>query len=88
MHNCLCIAEVLDNIFGHLGGLSYRGSLAAVARTCKTFTDPALDPLWAEQSNLENLLKCLPSNCWQEIELSGTWDSPLTTIVCFFLRLR
>ncbi|KAJ7049623.1 hypothetical protein C8F01DRAFT_727007 [Mycena amicta] len=82
MHNCLCIAEVLDNIFGHLGGLDYheRRSLAAVARTCKTFTDPALDVLWAEQSNLENLLKCLPSNCWQEIEFSGTWEFPFTTI--------
>ncbi|KAJ7060481.1 hypothetical protein C8F01DRAFT_1058566 [Mycena amicta] len=84
MHNCLCITEVLENIFGHLG-TNYVGgpplsSLAAVARTCKTFTDPALDVLWAEQSNLENLLKCLPSSCWKEIEFGRPSEPPLTTI--------
>ncbi|KAJ6460996.1 hypothetical protein C8R45DRAFT_1028905 [Mycena sanguinolenta] len=43
-----------------------RGDLAALARTCKTFCDPALDLLWREQETLANLLKCLPSHLWKE----------------------
>ncbi|KAJ6460987.1 hypothetical protein C8R45DRAFT_1081006 [Mycena sanguinolenta] len=56
-----------------------RGELAALARTCKTFCDPALDILWREQETLVNLLKCLPSHLWkEEIEQTSSTDTERT----------
>ncbi|KAJ7049629.1 hypothetical protein C8F01DRAFT_1036052 [Mycena amicta] len=68
MHHSLRIAEVLDNIFAHLteGEKSDSTALGRLARTCKAFTESALDALWWEQKTLDNLLKCLPSDCWEE----------------------
>ncbi|KAK7029910.1 hypothetical protein R3P38DRAFT_2932342, partial [Favolaschia claudopus] len=50
---------------------SCRNSLAALARTCTTFRDPALNFLWRQQFTLINVLKCLPLHLW-EISESGT----------------
>ncbi|KAJ6460990.1 hypothetical protein C8R45DRAFT_1220899 [Mycena sanguinolenta] len=53
-----------------------RGELAALARTCKTFHDPALNFLWREQETLVNILKCLPSHLWKyEIEQTSSTDT-------------
>ncbi|KAK7050736.1 hypothetical protein R3P38DRAFT_2605600 [Favolaschia claudopus] len=38
--------------------------LSRVALVCRQFLEPALDLLWEKQSELDNLLKCLPSNTW------------------------
>ncbi|KAJ7622916.1 hypothetical protein DFH06DRAFT_1447108 [Mycena polygramma] len=71
MHRCLNIPELVDLIFGELQcplpnqALGHR-DFAALARTCKTFLDPALRLLWREQGTLSNLLKCLPSHLWRE----------------------
>ncbi|OBZ67193.1 hypothetical protein A0H81_12877 [Grifola frondosa] len=40
-------------------------SLAALARTCRTFHEPALDALWCSQPHLVNLVKCIPQKAWQ-----------------------
>ncbi|KAG2066501.1 hypothetical protein BDR04DRAFT_65333 [Suillus decipiens] len=37
-----------------------RKSLAALARTCKAFHEPAMDLLWSEIEVLESLLGCVP----------------------------
>ncbi|KAJ7074771.1 hypothetical protein C8F01DRAFT_34915 [Mycena amicta] len=63
MHHCLRIAEVLGNIFENLER-DY-AALAAVARTCTTFKEPALDGLWKRQNTLDNILKCLPTDAWK-----------------------
>ncbi|KAK7027639.1 hypothetical protein R3P38DRAFT_946621 [Favolaschia claudopus] len=81
MHRALNIAEIVHLIFAHLispvGPLSHphdpsretpqhNGSLAALARTCTRFRDPALDLLWREQNTLTNLLRCLgPAHLWE-----------------------
>ncbi|KAJ7054945.1 hypothetical protein C8F01DRAFT_1161873, partial [Mycena amicta] len=41
-------------------------ALACLARTCRIFMDPALDALWMQQTTLNNIMKCLPSDCWKE----------------------
>ncbi|KAJ6550863.1 hypothetical protein DFH09DRAFT_988706 [Mycena vulgaris] len=69
MHRCLTILEIIELVCGHVE-VRYLGrdspDLAALARTCKAFQDPALDLLWREQSTLTHMLKCLPSNVWEE----------------------
>ncbi|KAJ7060512.1 hypothetical protein C8F01DRAFT_1370119 [Mycena amicta] len=64
MHHGLRIAEILDNIFSNL--LTEDDALACLARTCRIFMDPALDALWSRQTTLNNILKCLPLDCWEE----------------------
>ncbi|KAJ7622911.1 hypothetical protein DFH06DRAFT_1104944 [Mycena polygramma] len=79
MHHSLGIPELVALIFAELQcpypheNLSHR-DLAALARTCKTFQEPALDLLWREQTTLANVLRCLPSYLWQEKESFG-WYS-------------
>ncbi|KAJ7658619.1 hypothetical protein DFH06DRAFT_1130909 [Mycena polygramma] len=66
MHDCLKIAELVDMICSKLD-CSYRQdqrALAAVARTCETFKDPALDHLWRSASLGKLLTYCMPSDLW------------------------
>ncbi|KAJ7870571.1 hypothetical protein B0H14DRAFT_3573738 [Mycena olivaceomarginata] len=76
-HRALTIPEMVRLICEHLEVLSephHEGSrnrrnledLAALARTCRDFENPALDILWRVQNTLANALKCLPSNLWEE----------------------
>ncbi|KAJ7634541.1 hypothetical protein FB45DRAFT_829810 [Roridomyces roridus] len=90
MHPCLDVTEMVDLIF--TGLKKYRPTLAALARTCRGFHEPALDVLWSEQDTLRHVLKCLPSSLWEEIpgkfgktllRITGTieakdWDRPLS----------
>lgn len=39
-------------------------SLAALARTCRRFQNPALDILWSNLSTLKPLFHCLPEGSW------------------------
>ncbi|KAK7035702.1 hypothetical protein R3P38DRAFT_2908690 [Favolaschia claudopus] len=85
MHRALNIAEIVDLILSQLifyqpnwyldqtTSCGTRDSLAALARTCTNFRDPALNFLWRQQFTLMNLLKCLPPHLW-EISESGTED--------------
>jgi hypothetical protein len=62
MHRALFISEVLQDIFAHLDQFSSSGSLttlAAVARTCKIFHEPAMDLLWADMIGIIPLLGCV-----------------------------
>jgi hypothetical protein len=66
MHPALNIAELLHLIFAEIKclPLSFEPdlpSLAAVARTCTGFRDPALDILWAHQNTIKNFLSCFPT---------------------------
>ena len=70
MHPALRLEEILLNIFGHCHSRTTinrqrpprRGiaDLAVLARTCRTFKEPALDVLWTELVNLSPLARCLP----------------------------
>lgn len=72
MHHALHIQEILLNIFGHCcppephwTAHRYHSTavLAALARTCRTFKEPALDALWSELVDLTPLPQCVPEAC-------------------------
>ncbi|KAG1791798.1 uncharacterized protein BJ212DRAFT_1293645 [Suillus subaureus] len=42
-----------------------RKTLLALALTCKSFTEPALDLLWRHLDRLEPLIRCLPQSLWK-----------------------
>ncbi|KAJ7112019.1 hypothetical protein C8R43DRAFT_935722 [Mycena crocata] len=104
MHHCLQIAEMVHTICFYAdparemdvsARLHWRNrpkqrDLARLARTCKTFRDPALDILW-KSINLMHLIHCLPPDLWsiETIEKqktlifsrfihAGDWDRALT----------
>jgi hypothetical protein len=63
--------EILDEIFHYVYSDSSRGKGAArdtlaLARTCRTFEDVALNILWHTQDNFVHLIKVLPQRCWFE----------------------
>ncbi|OAX33685.1 hypothetical protein K503DRAFT_504255 [Rhizopogon vinicolor AM-OR11-026] len=67
MHRALVVSEILLEIFAYLDPtllLSWPGkrwlSLAALARTCKTFHEPAMNLLWADVNGMPPLLGCVP----------------------------
>lgn len=71
MHRALHIEEILLNIFGHCHPADAAwtilrshatADLAALARTCRTFKEPALDVLWSELIDLSPLAYCLPES--------------------------
>ncbi|KAG1869396.1 hypothetical protein DFJ58DRAFT_742471 [Suillus subalutaceus] len=73
MHQALLVCEILLEIFKHVNDIDWqnpimisyhevslvRTSLAALARTCKTFYEPAMNELWAKISGLNPLLGCV-----------------------------
>jgi hypothetical protein len=62
MHRALFILEILVEIFKFSHFNSYqrsRKTLAALARTCKIFHDPAMDVLWADMDDLQPLFGCV-----------------------------
>ncbi|KAG1727398.1 hypothetical protein EDB19DRAFT_1643054 [Suillus lakei] len=66
MHRALLVSEVLLDIFAQLTentpglmSMTDRKSLAALARTCKTFYEAAMNELWANLYGLEPLLGCV-----------------------------
>ncbi|KAG1846073.1 hypothetical protein DFJ58DRAFT_501358 [Suillus subalutaceus] len=77
---CIMIAELRWNIFdlvappdmpvsdaeGTWVFLDMRKTLLALALTCKSFTEPALDLLWRHLGGLEPLIKCLPQSLWKQ----------------------
>ena len=56
MHHALEIEDILLHILGYC----HLPELSALARTCHTFKEPALDILWGELDNLLPLAQCLP----------------------------
>jgi len=66
MHQALFVLEILMEIFSHLNPIPSNGSrkksrksLAALARACKTFYDPAMYLLWAILDDVWPLLGCV-----------------------------
>ena len=64
MHHALEIQEILSDIFVYYSplvlGKKVTADLAALARTCRAFKEPALDMLWRELVDLSQLARCLP----------------------------
>ncbi|KAH7925254.1 hypothetical protein BV22DRAFT_1034258 [Leucogyrophana mollusca] len=53
-------------------------TLASLARTCRSFHDPALDLLYADMTTLKPLIKCMPRDLWKETEQELTFMRPMT----------
>ncbi|KAJ7115591.1 hypothetical protein C8R43DRAFT_1038551 [Mycena crocata] len=70
MDRKLHMPEVLNMIFAYLGSPEVHFNqdvlkdLAALARTCKTFQEPALDALWSFQGDIIPALSCFPEDLW------------------------
>ncbi|KIJ08723.1 hypothetical protein PAXINDRAFT_120203, partial [Paxillus involutus ATCC 200175] len=61
MHRCLQITEILLEIFEVVFTSKNRyPDLAGLARTCRSFSEPALDRLWHNQPSLLPLVMCFP----------------------------
>ncbi|KAJ6455319.1 hypothetical protein C8R47DRAFT_1166175 [Mycena vitilis] len=80
MHNCLRIPEIIDMICSYVPPYSARTAdgrvhcdLAAVARTCIVFRDPALDHLWKSTELPALLTRCMPSDLWAVDTTHGTY---------------
>nr|GAT52642.1 predicted protein [Mycena chlorophos] len=75
MHRALQIPEVVMHICETLGAdfLIYdrvaQGALAALARVCRRFSEPAFDALWAKQGSVEGFLGLFPDDLWDD-----PWD--------------
>ncbi|KAK6988694.1 hypothetical protein R3P38DRAFT_2660601 [Favolaschia claudopus] len=74
MHRCLDIAELVRLIFEELDpfpchcaeydSFLHIDTLLHLAKTCRQFSEPALDMLWRSHDGLVNVLKCLPAESW------------------------
>ncbi|KAF8415819.1 hypothetical protein L210DRAFT_3767970 [Boletus edulis BED1] len=82
MHHALEIQEILANIIGHYRpsyGSGEKSDLAALARTCRTFKEPALDVLWEVLHNLSPIAQCLPEASHRPLSLDEySFTRPLT----------
>ncbi|KAJ7096022.1 hypothetical protein C8R43DRAFT_264579 [Mycena crocata] len=84
MSHALQIPEIVDTIFNFISRradedflLNFPRILAILARTCRSFREPALNRIWRIQNTLHNLIRCLPRQLWQQtadmdIRLLGT----------------
>ncbi|RDB18201.1 hypothetical protein Hypma_000501 [Hypsizygus marmoreus] len=70
MHRCLEIREIQRIIFDALSMLGEEElpTLARLARTCRSFSDSALDVLWEYQANLCPLIQVMPPDLWAVFE--------------------
>ncbi|KAF8555323.1 hypothetical protein OG21DRAFT_1507854 [Imleria badia] len=94
MHHALQIPEILLNICGHCHLPSWHRDtpdLPALARTCRTFKEPALDVLWEALVDPSPLAKCLPeASYYSQIHIlipeRWSFSRPLTQIEWGILR--
>ncbi|KDQ60504.1 hypothetical protein JAAARDRAFT_32915 [Jaapia argillacea MUCL 33604] len=75
-HRALLIAEICREICWHLKGdwqkKRWNRSLARLAQCSRAFSDPALDVLWHEMSDLEPLIGLIPAV--QRVTVEGSED--------------
>ena len=83
MHVCLRVDEILRLLARELVTSNARATAVALACSCKSFEDPALDALWETQYRLLPLLKSLPGDVWNE---DGYTVSAPTTRALFSLN--
>ncbi|TFK34789.1 hypothetical protein BDQ12DRAFT_656491 [Crucibulum laeve] len=67
MHRCLSIPEIIHLICDEISNKKKaNSSLLALAYTCRTFLEPALNLVWYELENIVPLVKCLSDDVWEE----------------------
>jgi hypothetical protein len=83
MHVCLSVDEILRLVVCELVGSEANATAVALACSCKSFADPALDVVWETQGRLLMLLKSLPGDVWNG---DGCTVSTPIAHVLFFLN--
>ncbi|KAF8441523.1 hypothetical protein L210DRAFT_3644804 [Boletus edulis BED1] len=98
MHHALQIPEILLKIFGQ--DILNARDLAAIARTCRAFKEPALDVLWSVLKDVSPLARCLSDVSRRKYENNprslpaiedlavGTPDCPPGSVGSFFSALE
>lgn len=99
MHRCLEVADIFHYILqfvvlvlwddvnpyeGHHMCFDANPILAALARTCRAFSEPALDRLWQNQLNLYPLVRTFPPDA---VEETIEWQ-PRVRRVRYMVRLK
>ncbi|KAF7347154.1 hypothetical protein MVEN_01469900 [Mycena venus] len=69
MHNALRIPEIVHLVVSELN--TEGRELVALARTCTRFQNIALDALWRKQTNVVNLIRCMPEDLWETVDVVG-----------------
>ncbi|KAF8434542.1 hypothetical protein L210DRAFT_3553172 [Boletus edulis BED1] len=90
MHHALEIHEILWKIFSYCYQQERKQAtpnLAALARTCRTFKEPALDLLWRDLHDSSPLARCLPEAS-HRLSTGNTYsfNRPLTQVEWDILR--
>ena len=86
-HRCPLIPEIVTHIFKNLLDDSEYSSLCQLARTTKSFTEPALDLLWRSQSSLAPLVCCLPDDAIYKIHYEKDYGLIVSVSNCFVTLL-
>ncbi|KAJ7609222.1 hypothetical protein DFH06DRAFT_1485918 [Mycena polygramma] len=76
MDQKLHMPEILDMIFDHIDQdftIRRLKTWAYLARTCRTFQNPALNALWGDQTSLVPALSCFPDDLWERATDSKTF---------------
>jgi hypothetical protein len=60
MHRALLIDELLRHIFNYIESDDGSETLRGLGRTCKAWTDPALDLVWMRLASVVPLLQVIP----------------------------
>lgn len=85
MHVCLLPTEIISHIifntYGDHKGPAKHATLAALARTCRKFKEPALDSLWKDIDGFKPLVSCLPegvsdTNMGEQLTLKRLLSNP------------
>jgi len=73
MHRALYVEDIIHDVFFYiqfhspiimLPDLQSQIDFLSLARTCRTFKEPALDILWERLEDLSPLVRCLPEASW------------------------
>ncbi|KAG1729791.1 hypothetical protein EDB19DRAFT_1742445 [Suillus lakei] len=100
MHQALLIPEIYLEVFAHVNQIlnplstgekaRARKSIAALATTCKTFHEPAMDLLWAKVDQLEPLLGCVtrlhPLIYHSGLRWDNTWSKGVEPLSAYETR--
>jgi hypothetical protein len=76
MHRALHIREVIGAVVDYLD----QKSLASLSRTCRAFSEPALDVLWSRPS-LTDLARYMPESSWEIVKAPSEKEPKRRSIV-------
>ncbi|EKM54158.1 uncharacterized protein PHACADRAFT_209976 [Phanerochaete carnosa HHB-10118-sp] len=86
MHACLQVSDIQYLIFSLCEGISSRGTLAALARTCSQFYGPVMDALWYSIDGFSPLLHSLPPHLFAVRSRPCIWSEYVEERELYFAK--